>query len=136
MEPDPSSPEELERQRVAERHGDPYLMYRNPDGRLIVLSLPGSWDEVNIGRSVAAEVSLHWDAQVSTVHAQLQRLGDDWALVDDGLSRNGSYVNGEKIPGRRLLNNGDQLRFGRTLVTFKAPLQVRQRTVVGGDDAT
>ncbi|HEY3186553.1 MAG TPA: FHA domain-containing protein [Solirubrobacteraceae bacterium] len=118
---------------MAERHGDPYLMYRDQDGHLLLLSLPGSWEQVNIGRSAAVEISLQWDPEVSTYHAQLERVGDDWALVDDGLSRNGSFVNGERVAGRRRLHNGDHLRFGRTRVTFHAPLQVYQRTVMGED---
>lgn len=133
-DPSPSSPEELERQRAAERHGDPYLLYRDGDGGLQILSLPGSWEQITIGRSTATEVSIQWDPEVSTYHAQLERVGDDWALSDDGLSRNGSFVNGEKVGGRRLLYNGDKLRFGRTQVTFHAPLQVYQQTVLGTPD--
>lgn len=130
--PQPSSPDEIERWRVARLYGDPYLLYRTRGGRLQVLSLPGSWEQVNIGRSPGAEISLPWDAQVSTVHAQLERVGDDWVLVDD-LSRNGSFVNGEKIIGRRRLLDGDELRFGQTSVLFYAPLQVNQRTVAGSE---
>jgi FHA domain len=122
--PQPRSPDEAERQRVAELHGDPYLMYRTPDGALQLLSLPGSWDRLAIGRHTSAEISLRWDQEVSTFHAQLERLGDEWALVDDGLSRNGSYVNDERILGRCRLSSGDRLRFGRTPVTYRAPLQV------------
>ena len=118
---------------MAEAHGDPYLLYRNRDGVLQVLSLPGSWEQINIGRSMAAEISLQCDPEVSTVHAKLERLGDDWVLVDDGLSRNGSFVNGEMV-GRRRLYNGDRLRFGRTPITFRAPLQVRERTLLRPTD--
>jgi hypothetical protein len=132
--PEPASPEEREQQLFAERHGDPYLMYRTPDGRLQILSLPGSWDQVNIGRSPAAEVSLHWDAEVSRVHAQLERLGDDWAVVDDGLSRNGSFVNDERLSGRRRLRNGDRLRVGRTWISFHAPLGGGETTLLRGDE--
>ncbi|HEX6389822.1 MAG TPA: FHA domain-containing protein [Solirubrobacteraceae bacterium] len=131
--PQPSSPEEMERWRVAKLYGDPYLMYRTRGGRLELLSLPGSWEQINIGRSPGAEISLAWDGQVSAVHALLERAGDDWVLVDDGLSRNGSFVNGEKIMGRRRLLDGDELRFGRTTVLFHAPLQVNQSTVVAPD---
>ena len=123
MDPVPSTPEERERQRVAERHGDPFLMFRAPEGELHILSLPGSWEQVNVGRSPAAEVSLHWDGRVSRMHAQLERVGDDWAIVDDGLSRNGSFLNGGRIDGRRRLSDGDELRFGETRLTFHAPLQ-------------
>jgi pSer/pThr/pTyr-binding forkhead associated (FHA) protein len=131
--PQPSSPEEIERWQVARHHGDPFHLYRTAGGRLQVLSLPGSWEQVNIGRSAGAEISLPWDERVSTVHAKLERVGDDWVLVDDGLSRNGSFVNGEPIPARRRLLDGDELRFGRTSVLFYAPLQVNQRTVAGSE---
>jgi len=133
VDPAPSSPEEHERQRAAQAHGDPYLLYRDADAGLQVLSLPGSWEQVHIGRSTAAEISLQWDPEVSTVHAQLERLGDDWVLIDDGLSRNGSFVNGEKMVGRRRLNDDDRLRFGRTTVSFHHPLQVRQHTLLRPD---
>jgi hypothetical protein len=134
QDPKPSSPEEVERQRRADLHGDPYLLFRDAEGALQVLSLPGSWEQVNIGRSPGAEVSLTWDPLVSTVHAKLERVGDDWVLIDDGLSRNGTYVNDDRLPSRRRLDNGDKLRFGRTLVTFHAPLQVRQHTLLRPDD--
>jgi pSer/pThr/pTyr-binding forkhead associated (FHA) protein len=68
-----------------------------------------------------ADLMLSWDAQVSAVHTELQRLADDWVLVDDGLSRNGSFVNGERVSGRRRLTGGDELRFGRTVVVFRSP---------------
>ena len=34
--------------------------------------------------------------------------------MDDGLSRNGTFVNGERLSGRRRLTDGDTLRFGGT----------------------
>jgi hypothetical protein len=55
-----------------------------------VLSLQDGWDRVTVGRGAAADVSLPWDSEVSRVHAELLRLGDDWAVVDDGLSGNGT----------------------------------------------
>lgn len=60
-----------------------------------------------------------------------ERLGDDWLLVDEGLSRNGSFVNRERVTGRRRLCDGDELRFGATVMIFRAPFQAgRQSTVV------
>ena len=44
-------------------------------------------------------LSLDFDPEVSRVHAELERLGDDWTVADDGLSRNGSFVNGERVVG-------------------------------------
>ena len=112
----------------ARRRGDPYLVYSDGAGREQVLSLPDTWERVSFGRSMASTVSLAWDEEVSRSHAELSRVGDDWALADDGLSRNGSFINGERVSGRRRLRDGDELRFGDTLVRFFAPFET--------DDAT
>jgi predicted component of type VI protein secretion system len=114
----------------ARRRGDPYLLYLDASGRERVLSMPNSWTRVTVGRGVASDVSLSWDAAVSTVHATLERLGDDWVLIDEGLSRNGSFVNGDPVTGRRRLIDGDELRFGDTRVGFNAPFQVSDKTQI------
>ena len=33
------------------------------------------------------------------MHAELIRMGADWILCDDGLSHNGTFVNGERVRG-------------------------------------
>ena len=66
-------------------------------------------------------VALDWDADVSRIHAELELLGHAWTVADDGLSRNGTYVNGDRIRGRRRLVERDQVRFGATTVVFRAP---------------
>ena len=72
-------------------------------------------DRLTLGRAPGCELELGWDAKVSGTHAQLERIGgSDWTLVDDGLSRNGSFVNSERLRGRRRLADGDVLRFGDT----------------------
>jgi pSer/pThr/pTyr-binding forkhead associated (FHA) protein len=57
------------------------------------------------------------------VHAELERIAGDWILVDDGLSRNGSFVNNDRVVGRRRLRDGDVLRFGGTTALFRSPTQ-------------
>ena len=47
------------------------------------------------------------------------RVGGEWTLIDDGLSKNGSFVNGERTRGRRRLQDGDLLVFGVTSVRFR-----------------
>jgi pSer/pThr/pTyr-binding forkhead associated (FHA) protein len=121
------SPAEL----AARRSGDPYLTYADNHERQHVVSLSSTWDRAAIGRSPNVDLVLSWDGQVSTIHAELTRIGDDWLLVDDGLSRNGSFVNGERLSGRRRLRDGDKLRFGSTVITFHAPFQLGQETIVG-----
>jgi predicted component of type VI protein secretion system len=55
------------------------------------------------------------------VHGLRAGLHAVWSGVDDGASRNGSFVNGERVQGRRRLRDGDVLRIGRTLVVYRAP---------------
>ena len=116
---------------AAEALGDPYLVYADGGGRQRVLSLPGNWERVTIGRGMAADIALTWDDDVSRVHAELVRLADDWAVVDDGLSRNGTFVNDERVERRRRLLDGDRLRVGATVISFRAPFQVDDRTRTG-----
>ena len=47
-------------------------------------------------------------------------MGGDWVLCDEGLSHNGTFVNGERVPGRRLLRGGDVIAVGDTQLAFCA----------------
>lgn len=95
-----------------------------------MLSLSDEWQRLTIGRGMSADVILAWDEGVSRLHAELQRLADSWVVVDDGLSANGTYVNGELVERRRRLHDGDELRFGSTAIRFEAPLETPDATVV------
>lgn len=96
--------------------GSAFLLYRDAEGTQRILGMDRR--SVTIGRDQGLDLSLSWDAEVSRVHAQIQILGSRWVLVDDGISRNGTWVNGQRVTGRRRLEDGDTLRFGNTLVTF------------------
>lgn len=116
-----ATPVELRERIEAERAGTPFLVLRDGTGaqRLFVLD-PGK-QRVTVGRSPGNDVALPWDTEVSRVHAELERLGDEWTAADDGLSRNGSFVNGRRISGRHRLRDGDVLRVGRTQIAFRVP---------------
>jgi pSer/pThr/pTyr-binding forkhead associated (FHA) protein len=49
----------------------------------------------------------------------LDRVGSDWTLVDDGLSRNGTFLNGDRLTGRRRLRDGDTFVLGSTSFRFR-----------------
>jgi FHA domain len=120
--------EELQHRVAAEQRGAPFLIYRDASGKEQIYTLEeAAARSVVVGREATTGVWLHWDEEVSRVHAQLERLGDDWALVDDGLSSNGSYVNGELVKGRRRLEDGDELQFGDTTVLYRSPRNRRSR---------
>ncbi len=50
------------------------------------------------------------------------------------MSRNGSYVNGERVTGRRRLRDRDMLRFGRTVVLYRAPTEPKASSTVLASD--
>jgi pSer/pThr/pTyr-binding forkhead associated (FHA) protein len=125
---------ELKARIEAERRGTPFLVYRDADGGQLIRELDGGRNRLTVGRSEAAELSLGFDPEVSHVHAELERLGDDWTVTDDGLSRNGSFVNGERVVGRRRLHDGDALRFGETLILFRSPAEVEDEETVPASD--
>jgi pSer/pThr/pTyr-binding forkhead associated (FHA) protein len=126
---------ELQRRIQAEREGLPFLLYRDAHGTEQLYTLEDTASrKITIGRNPDADIPLSWDSEVSSIHAELERIGSSWAIVDDGLSRNGTYVNSERVAGRRALNEGDVLRFGSTVAVYRAPWQVAgDRTQVASD---
>ncbi len=134
--PKPVTGGELKAQIEAEREGRPFLVYRDAEGAQRILIVEEGRDELWIGRADAADVGLGWDREVSNLHAQLEFVGSECTLVDDGLSTNGSFVNEERVSGRRRLSDGDIVRAGRTRILFRAPGPAREATVISGDAMT
>ena len=123
-----STPSELKARLEVERRGVSFLHYRDADGSQRIVELEPAGGPITVGRRADNAVPLGWDAEVSRVHAQLEPVGRDWVLVDDGLSRNGTFVNGERAAGRRRLRDGDRICFGETIVRFRAPLADESRS--------
>jgi pSer/pThr/pTyr-binding forkhead associated (FHA) protein len=91
-----------------------HLEVWQPSGRELV-TLSGQ--RVTVGKSSTNVVALKDDSTVSRLHAVLENLGFAWSVRDVG-SRNGTYVNGEKITAERVLRSGDELRVGKTRLVF------------------
>jgi pSer/pThr/pTyr-binding forkhead associated (FHA) protein len=102
-----------------ERTGVPFVVWRAVSGEQRIVSL-GQQQSATIGRGSSCALVLD-DTEVSRTHAELERVGDEWAVVDDGLSRNGTFVNGIRISGRKRLADGDVMRFGATTVEYRCP---------------
>lgn len=113
------SPAEIESTIAAERAGLPFLVWRDGDGRQRIFTL-GSRRRLTVGRRESNDMVLDGDGEISRVHAELEPLAEDWVIADDGISRNGTFVNGQLITGRRLVD-GDVLGFGKTLVEYRRP---------------
>jgi pSer/pThr/pTyr-binding forkhead associated (FHA) protein len=133
-EPPQTSALELKAQIEAERGGRPFLVFRDGGGeqRIVVIE-PGA-ETLWVGRGESADLRLDWDEEVSALHAQIEVVRDECTLLDDGLSRNGSFVGEQRVDGRRRLRNGDALRFGRTAVLFRRPGEsTPEATVAAGE---
>lgn len=111
---------ELQRQIELERECVPFLVHRSPDGVQHLVSTRDR-ERLTIGRQPGLDVDLSGDEAVSRLHAELVALEGAWVVIDDGLSRNGTYVNGERIRGRRRLADRDLILVGETGILFRDP---------------
>lgn len=120
-EPRQTSAAELKAQIEAERGGRPFLVLRDGAGEQRIVVIAEGTAELWVGRGEAAGLRIDWDEEVSALHAQIEVVAGECTLLDDGLSRNGSFVGSERVHGRKHLRDGDTLRFGRTTVLFRRP---------------
>lgn len=130
-----ASPAELQQRLAAQRAGTPFLLFRDGDGAQQLLALDR--ERVSIGRGEGNDLPLGWDPEVSRLHAELERIGGQWTVSDDGLSRNGTTVGGHRISGRTRLRDGDVLRIGQTSIAFCEPdaQETRDQTQIGDASA-
>jgi pSer/pThr/pTyr-binding forkhead associated (FHA) protein len=99
-----------------------------PAGRLVVVESPslpsGRAFEtgpvpLTIGRSSENEAALADDDYASAQHARVEAQRDGVWILDLG-STNGTWINGERMDGRRRLHDGDVVRVGQTELRFES----------------
>jgi pSer/pThr/pTyr-binding forkhead associated (FHA) protein len=71
-------------------------------------------DQLNIGRDSTNEITIN-DAEISRRHARLTFQGGKYVLEDLG-STNGTFVNGQRLAGPRVLKAGEVVSFGEQIV--------------------
>ncbi len=90
---------------------------------------------VQLGRASHNDIRIE-DESVSATHVTLLQRGGAWQLLDLG-SRNGSYVDGERVTERRL-TNGCEIRLGNVKLVFRviaaASVEQATRGIVGLTD--
>jgi pSer/pThr/pTyr-binding forkhead associated (FHA) protein len=72
---------------------------------------------MTVGRGVENDITLA-DPEASAVHAALEPLAGAWS-VSDLSSRNGTFVNGERVLTERPLRRGDEIRIGRSRLVYR-----------------
>jgi pSer/pThr/pTyr-binding forkhead associated (FHA) protein len=120
LSPHLATPVELQERMAVERTGEPFIVYRDREGRQRLVELGEL--ATTLGRASECDIPLYWDGEVSRVHAELRQMAGQWVVVDDGLSRNGTFVNGERVVGRRRLFDNDQMRVGETVLVYREPV--------------
>jgi DNA-binding CsgD family transcriptional regulator len=123
------TPADLKRRLEAERDGMPFVFFHDGEGKQHIIALDRVRDSLSVGRDDDCDVRLGWDERVSRLHARLERSGGSWTVYDGGLSRNGTFLNGERVSGPRVLKDGDQLCFGTTEICFRDTSAKQSSTV-------
>ena len=121
---DNATEEELEARKAAEALGERFLVFRDGEGTQHIHVLSGNLPSVMVGRRAEADISAPWDGEMSRVHAELRMHAGEWTVSDDGLSQNGTWVNGLRLAGRRRLADGDLLKIGRTIFAYCDPVPI------------
>lgn len=107
----------------------PFLVWRDSCGEQRILPLESD-GALTVGRRAGNGIVLGGDRMVSRVHAQLEAIGGEWTVVDDGLSTNGTFVNGTRLARRWRLRDGDVIRVGQTVIEFRNPADDGEVTTV------
>jgi hypothetical protein len=102
--------EPLEENAAAQRTKRALLIY---DGRRLVVAARGA----TLGRSRECDIVVE-DANVSRRHAEVRPRGSAWVLSDLG-STNGTRLNGRTIHTPEVLQPGDEIEVGSSLITFE-----------------
>jgi DNA-binding winged helix-turn-helix (wHTH) protein len=74
--------------------------------------------ETVIGRGAEADIAIKSSA-VSRRHARLLNSGGEMLIEDLG-SKNGTFVRGERVAEAMPLHDGDEIRLGRVVLTYRA----------------
>ena len=89
----------------------------NPDSVFPLLD-----SECIIGRAPDCAINIQ-DGSISSRHARVTRSSEGFSIEDLG-SRNGTFVNGEKVDKARVLTDGDVVRVGKVIMTFNVAQEI------------
>lgn len=111
---------------------DSYVLEREGNADPQILTLNG--EQFTIGKRADNDLSLPHDHTVSRAHAILAHYPGGWS-VRDLASRNGTYINGERICRERTLRPNDQITIGATRLTYRLVPPDADHTLAGPHNA-
>src|SRR5207244_13653359 len=100
-------------------------------GRQELVSLEG--ERATAGRAETNDVVLT-DERVSRVHAAFERVAGEWLVRDLG-SRNGTFVDGDRVLASRHVRPGQELRIGETALLLRREGSTESREATASDQA-
>jgi pSer/pThr/pTyr-binding forkhead associated (FHA) protein len=80
--------------------------------------VPLTGDRATLGQDPSNDLALPTDRTLSRLHAVFERYPAGWCVRDLG-SRNGTFVNGQRIWQERALRDGDEIRAGTARLFFR-----------------
>ena len=121
----PRATAEFRIEDAVREQGHAYVRYR--DGRdYNAVALDPAASPIYIGRDAGCGVRIVNDARVSRRHARLIFGAGQWS-IEDGPSRNGTYVEGERTSGEQILDDATTFTVGKTLLSLHVPLEFERR---------
>lgn len=118
--PASAAPRETRRERIrrergsAKRNGPQLTVLEPPEQRGRSYDLDG---ELTLGRAAGCRVVVD-DTYVSQIHARVTQR-EDQILVEDLGSTNGTYLNRRRVSGPMVMNPGDRLQVGNTVLEMR-----------------
>lgn len=134
MRTDLETQEDSQLERAAPEPPRPGLVFVFSGGAPLFRPVPLTGGRLALGREGAGDLPLP-DERLSRQHAEVRRDGAHWRVEDLG-SRNGTFVDGEQVVGRRGFTAPRLLRLGNTLALFHEDVgRLAGADVVSGQDA-
>lgn len=115
----PRATHEFHLEESVRAKGHAYVRYRDGDTFRVVSLVPAS-SVLYIGRDEGCAVRIENDGRVSRRHARLIFGAGQWS-IEDGPSRNGTYVERRRTVGEHILIDGSRISVGRTTLSFHSP---------------
>ena len=103
----------------AREQGHAYVRYRDA-ADFHAVALDPSASPIYIGRDEGCGVRIVHDARVSRRHARLIFGAGQWS-IEDGPSRNGTFVEGRRTTGEQILLDRTTFTVGKTLLSLHMP---------------
>src|SRR3981081_1341268 len=103
------------------------ILIHTPDGKTRTLALDR--DRFPLGRPRSNELGNPDDAGLSRQHLAIEKIGESWTVRDMG-SKNGTFVNGNRITAPHMLTETDRITAGHLIMEFgHRPPSLRKNVV-------